>query len=108
MEDRAAEMFFCEVFVILTTNSRLQYQARGPVQSLGHQSAAWRSGSERRFYDDHDRKVNGSPPNLVSLLRPWIRCFTIIISAWWNLASSKSKKKSEENSSGKLGNKGNS
>ena len=55
-------------------------------------SAAWRSGSERRFYDDHDRKVDGSPPNLVSLLRPWIRCFTMIISAWWNLASSKSKK----------------
>ena len=52
------------------------------------------SGSERRFYDDHDRKVDGSPPNLVSLLRPWIRCFTMIISAWWNLASSKSKKKS--------------
>ena len=70
-------------------------------------TAAWRSGSERRFYDDHDRKVDGSPPNLVSLLRPWIRCFTMIISAWWNLASSKLKK-SEENSSGKLGNKGNS
>ena len=52
-------------------------------------SAAWRSGSERRFYDDHDRKVNGSTTNLVSLLRPWIRCFTMIISAWWNLASSK-------------------
>ena len=30
------------------------------------QSAAWRSGSERRFYD-HDRNVNGSTPNLVSL-----------------------------------------
>ena len=44
-------------------------------------TAVWRSGSERRFYDDHDRKVDGSPPNLVSLLRPWIRCFTIIISA---------------------------
>ena len=71
------------------------------------QSAAWRSGSERRFYDDHDRKVNGSTPNLVSLLRPWIRCFTMIISAWWNLASSKLKK-SEENSTGKLGNKDNS
>ena len=70
-------------------------------------SAAWRSGSERRFYDDHDRKVDGSPPNLVSLLRPWIRCFTMIISAWWNLASSKLMK-SEEDSSGKLGNKGNS
>ena len=68
-------------------------------------SAAWRSGLERRFYDDHDRKVNGSTPNLVSLLRPWIRCFTMIISAWWNLASSKLKK-SEENS--KLGNKDNS
>ena len=71
------------------------------------ESAAWRSGSERRFYDDHDRKVNGSTPNLVSLLRPWIRCFTMIISAWWNLESSKLKK-SEENSTGKLGNKGNS
>ena len=70
-------------------------------------SAAWRSGSERRVYDDHDRKVDGSPPNPVSLLRPWIRCFTMIISAWWNLASS-ILKKSEENSSGKLGNKGNS
>ena len=55
-------------------------------------SAAWRSGSERRFYDNHDRKVNGSTPNLVSLLRPWKRCFTMIISAWWNLASSKLKK----------------
>ena len=55
-------------------------------------SAAWRSGLERRFYDDHDRKINGSTPNLGSLLRPWIRCFTIIISAWWILASSKLKK----------------
>ena len=75
--------------------------------SFHRKSAAWRSGSERRFYDDHDRKVDGSLPNLVSLLRPWIRCFTMIISAWWNLASSKLKK-SEENSTGKLGNKGNS
>ena len=44
--------------------------------------ATWRSGLEHRFYDDHDRKVDGSTPNLVSLLRPWIRCFTLIISAW--------------------------
>ena len=70
------------------------------------QSAAWRSGLESRFYDDHNRKVNGSTPNLVSLLRPWIRCFTMIISAWWNLASSKLKK-SEENLTEKLGNEGN-
>ena len=55
-------------------------------------SAAWRSGLERRFYDDHDRKVNGLTRNRVSLLRPWIRCFTMIISAWWNLTSSKLKK----------------
>ena len=41
--------------------------------SQKQQSAAWRSGSERRFYDDHGRKVNGATPNLVSLLRPWIR-----------------------------------
>ena len=79
----------------------------GDLVLVVDESAAWRNGSERRFYDDHDRKVDGSPPNLVSLLRPWIRCFTMIISAWWNLASSKLKK-SEENSSGKLGNKGNS
>ena len=47
--------------------------------SLLSVSAARRSGLERRFYDDHDRKVNGSTPNLrVSLLRPWIRCFTMI------------------------------
>ena len=66
-----------------------------------------RSGLERRFYDDHDRKVNGSTPNLVSLLRPWIRCFTMIISAWWILASSKLKKP-DEYSTVQLGNKGNS
>ena len=47
-------------------------------------SAAWRSGLERRFYDDPDRKVNSSTPNLVSLLRPWIRYFMAIISAWRN------------------------
>ena len=70
-------------------------------------SAAWRSGLEHRFYDDHDRKVNGSSPILVSLLRPWIICFTMIISALWNPASSELKK-SEENSTEKLENKGNS
>ena len=53
---------------------------------------AWRSSSERRFHDDHDRKVIGSTPNPVSLLCPWIRCFMINVSAWWNPASSKSKK----------------
>ena len=80
-------------------------------------ATVWRSGLEcgaevwsvtqsARFYD-HDRKVNGLTPNLVSLLRPRTRCFTIIIFAWWNLASSKLKK-SEENSTGKHGNKANS
>ena len=46
----------------------------------------------RRFYHDHDRKVDGSTPTQASLLRPRIRCFTIIIFAWWNLTSSKLKK----------------
>ena len=55
-------------------------------------SAALRRGLECRFYDDHDRKVDGSTLTQVSLLRPWIRCFTMIISAWWNPASSKLKK----------------
>ena len=44
--------------------------------------AVWPSGPERRFYDSRDRKVDGSTPTQVSLLRPWIRCFTIIISTW--------------------------
>ena len=42
-------------------------------------------------YDGGDSKVNGSTPILASL-RVWIRCFTIIILAWWNLTSSKLKK----------------
>ena len=55
-------------------------------------SAAWPSGSERRLYDSHDRKVDGLTPTQASLLRPYIRCFTTTISAWWNLTSSKLKK----------------
>ena len=50
------------------------------------------SGSERRFYDGHDRNVDGSTLTQASLLRPSIRCFTAIVSAWWNLTSSKLKK----------------
>ena len=57
-----------------------------------NESAAWPSGSQRRFYDGHDRKVDSSTPTLASMLRPWVRCFTTIISAWWNLTSSKLKK----------------
>ena len=56
------------------------------------ESVAWPSGSERRFYDTRDRKVDGLTPTPALLLRPWIRCFTIIIPVWWNLASSNSKK----------------
>ena len=55
-------------------------------------SAAWRICLERRFYDGHDRKINGSTPYLVSLLRPWIRCFTMPIYVWWNPTSRKLKK----------------
>ena len=55
------------------------------MQCAYNESAAWPSGSERRFYDGPGRKVDGSTPTQASLLRPWIRCFTTIISAWWNL-----------------------
>ena len=55
---------------------------RDEVLITARYNATWRSGLERRFYDDRDRKVDGSTPNLVSLLRSWIRCFTLIISAW--------------------------
>ena len=49
---------------------------RDEVLLTARDNATWHSGLERRFYDDHDRKVDGSTPKLVSLLRPWIRCFT--------------------------------
>ena len=54
--------------------------------------AAWPSGLKGRFYDGHVRKIDGSTPTQASLLRPWTRCFTTTISAWWNLTSSKVKK----------------
>ena len=38
-------------------------------------------------------KVDGSTPTLASLLLPWIRRFTIIISAGWNLHLTDSKLK---------------
>ena len=47
---------------------------------------------QRRFNDGHDRKVDGSTSTQASLLRPWTRCFTRIISVRWNLTSSKLKK----------------
>ena len=62
---------------------------RAEVLLTARDNATWRSGLERCFYDDHDDKVDGLTPNLVSLLHLWIRCFTLIISAWWNLASGK-------------------
>ena len=55
---------------------------RDEVLFTARDNATWRRNLERHFYDDHDRKVNGSTPNLVSLLRPCIRCFTLITSAW--------------------------
>ena len=55
-------------------------------------STTWPSGSERRFYDRHDRKVDGLTPTQASLLHPRIRCFLAIIPAWRNLTRSKLKK----------------
>ena len=55
------------------------------VRNLGvlntTRSAAWPSDSESRYYDGRDRKVDDSIPTQASLLRPWIKCFTTIISA---------------------------
>ena len=56
-------------------------KSRDEVPIMTLYRAAWRSGSVSCFYDDHDRKVDGSIPPQTSLLRPWIRCFTINISA---------------------------
>ena len=51
-------------------------------------SAEWPSGSKRRFYDGHVRKVDCSTSIQASLLCLRIRCFTTIISAWWNQTDS--------------------
>ena len=56
------------------------------------QSAACPSDLQRRFYDGHDRKADGSTFTQALLLRPWIRCFMAIIPAWRNLTSSQLKK----------------
>ena len=55
-------------------------------------TAAWPSGLERRFYDSHNLKIDGSTPTQASLLRPLIRRLTTIVSACWNRTSSKLKK----------------
>ena len=68
---------------------------RGNLLLLFGSVAEWFGGS---FLYGHDRKVGGSTPTQVSLLRRWIRHFTTIISAWWNLTSSKLKKIQAENS----------
>ena len=72
-------MLFVVIFVNHRSYKRLTLHS---TQYHITSSAAWRSGLERRFYDEHDRKVHDSIHNLVSLLRPWISCFAMIISAW--------------------------
>ena len=50
-----------------------------------------RSRSKRRFFDGHDRKVDGSTPTQLTqalLLHPWLRYFTTIRLVWWNLPRS--------------------
>ena len=55
------------------------------------------------FYDDSDRRTMSSTRTLVTLLRPWIRRFTIIISAWWLRTSSKFTWEEVKTPTGKLG-----
>ena len=43
-------------------------------------SAARPRGQKLRFYDGPDRMIFGSTRTLVTLLRPWIRRLTLIIS----------------------------
>ena len=54
-------------------------------------------------YDDSDRRIMSSTRTLVTLLRPWIRRFTIFISAWWLRTSCKFTWKEVKTSTGKLG-----
>ena len=90
-------LFMKHLIIIFSSWSMMLRHSRAEVSSpdirtAKRQSAAWRSGLERRFYDGHDRKVDDSTPTKASLLRPWIRCFTTVIPARWNLTSSNLKK----------------
>ena len=69
-------------YLLVVVENFAAYANYDEVLLTARDNATWRSGLERRFYDDHDRKVDGSTTNLISLLYPWIRCFTLIISAW--------------------------
>ena len=93
-------VIFYQFFTISLTTlkemncSKLTWKSR-EYKAITYSTSAISCGrvvSERHYYDGYDRKVNGSTPTQASLLRPWIRCFTIIISAWCNLASIKLKK----------------
>ena len=77
---------------VIVVRSELRYShCKLDLYCEQRRSATWRIGMERRFYDDHDRMVNGSIPNLVSLLRPGIRHFTIggisLIGGIWQAAN---------------------
>ena len=64
------------------------------------QDASNCAASNPRFYDDHDRKVDGSTPTQASLLSPsLIRCFTTIIPAWWNQQIEKVRSKTQAENS---------
>ena len=98
MQEKKNFFLLTSVIAVLPTANTTTILLISHIQSQAgvlQKSAAWRSGLERRFYDDHNRKVNGSTSTQVSLLRPWIRCFTMIISAWWNLTSCKLRKPQE-------------
>jgi len=60
---------------------------------LEHLSVAWPKGDKALFLwqrCDHDRVILVQhPPSSDTLLLPWIRRFTMIISAWWLWTSSK-------------------
>ena len=90
--------FFPGLRPILELSSKTSTVQRIDNGDLKTLSTAWYSGLERRSHDDHDRKVNGSTPNLVSLLRPRIRCFMMIITVYlpggiWQAANYRSQKK---------------
>ena len=87
-----AHNYFIQVFLHLFKEIHSKNIIAESCKSVECLSAAWPSGSERRFYDGHVHKVGGSTPTQASLFHRWTRCFTTFISAWWNLASSKLKK----------------
>jgi len=79
----------CLLRMVATPSKKWIYSRRNSTK-IQHSTAAWLKRLKCRFYGDRDRVILVQlPPSSHTLLRPRIRRFKPIISAWWLRTSSK-------------------